>query len=71
MRQNVSTVKSSAAPLSRTMREEIEALRKWARVRARLASSEDSEALPEADKATPRLKQEEWHNPFVPPSEGR
>jgi len=56
-------------PLSRTMREEIEGLRKWALVRTRLASSGESEVLPDADQATPRLKQE-WHNPFVPPQKG-
>ncbi len=53
-------------PLSRTMREEIEALRKWAKVRARAAAADDGEPLPETDKSTPRLKQESWNNPFVP-----
>ena len=33
-------------PLSKTMRENIEGMRKWAKYRARLASSEEKESLP-------------------------
>jgi SpoVK/Ycf46/Vps4 family AAA+-type ATPase len=55
-------------PLSRTMREQIEDLRQWAKVRARLASGQVSEALPQdaAEAAAPRLRQEATRNPFIP-----
>lgn len=55
-------------PLSRTMGDQIESLRRWSKVRARLASSESAEALPPetSDSATPKLKQETRRNPFVP-----
>ena len=55
-------------PLSRTMREEIEGLRRWARVRARLASTQEPEPVPaEGPSATaPRLRQETNRNPFIP-----
>ena len=55
-------------PLSRTMRDQIDSLRRWAKVRARLASSESPESLPqeEPDVATPRLRQEATRNPFIP-----
>lgn len=55
-------------PLSRTMAEHITQLREWARVRARLASPEEPEAVPADDQArVPRLRQE-THNPFIPRS---
>lgn len=55
-------------PLSRTMREQIEGLRKWAKVRARFASGQDPEALPKeiSDESVPRLRQETSRNPFIP-----
>ena len=55
-------------PLSRTMRDEIENLRRWAKVRARLASSQEPEPLPSENQGakTPRLKQEGTRNPFIP-----
>lgn len=55
-------------PLSRTMREQIDGLRQWAKVRARLAAGEPPEALPEEnpDAAAPRLRQEATRNPFIP-----
>lgn len=55
-------------PLSRTMREQIDSLRQWAKVRARLATGEQPEPLPQesADAAAPRLRQEATHNPFIP-----
>jgi len=57
-------------PLSRTMREAINGLREWAKARARLASSEPAEPLPDdAGTAVPVLKQER-RNPFARP-EGR
>lgn len=54
-------------PLSRTMREQIEGLRQWAKVRARVASATPPETLvPEpAERAVPRLRQEATRNPFV------
>jgi AAA+ superfamily predicted ATPase len=57
-------------PLSRTMSESIAQLREWARVRARLASSDLPELLPAAADRVPRLKQEETRNPFIPGSRG-
>ncbi len=55
-------------PLSRTMHDEIDGLRKWAKVRARLANGERPEDLPteKADGATPKLRQEASRNPFIP-----
>jgi ATP-dependent 26S proteasome regulatory subunit len=55
-------------PLSRTMRDQIEDLRKWAKVRARLATGQAPEALPQAtaETAVPQLKQETTRNPFIP-----
>lgn len=52
-------------PLSRTMDEQIAALRRWARVRARSASSEEPEPLPAPTQPVPKLRQE-TRNPFVP-----
>ncbi|MCA9710875.1 MAG: AAA family ATPase, partial [Myxococcales bacterium] len=55
-------------PLSRTMRDEIDGLRAWARVRARLASPSEPEPLPRDPEgsAIPRLRQEATRNPFIP-----
>ena len=56
-------------PLSRTMREQIEDLRKWAKVRARLAAGDDPEPLPQdvpGSSPAPRLLQETTRNPFIP-----
>ncbi len=52
-------------PLSRTMDEQITALRQWARVRARLASSDEPEPLAAQSQLVPKLRQE-TRNPFVP-----
>lgn len=54
-------------PLSKTMNHEINGLREWAKVRARLASSERPESLPDDKRhsAAPRLRQEA-RNPFIP-----
>ena len=55
-------------PLSRTMRDQIEALRRWAKVRARPATLEQPEELPQdpANQQLPRLRQEMARNPFIP-----
>jgi SpoVK/Ycf46/Vps4 family AAA+-type ATPase len=55
-------------PLSRTMRDQIDGLRRWARVRARLATTEPPEPLPvdEVESSAPRLRQEATRNPFIP-----
>lgn len=55
-------------PLSRTMREQIEGLRQWAKVRARLATRQAPEVLPQdnPDVSVPRLRQEATRNPFIP-----
>lgn len=54
-------------PLSKTMSQTIESLRKWAKVRARFASNENTEVIldpEEKEKEIPVLKQEK-HNPFI------
>jgi ATP-dependent 26S proteasome regulatory subunit len=55
-------------PLSRTMRDQIDSLRQWAKVRARLAAGEPPEPLPpeNPEAAAPRLRQEATRNPFIP-----
>lgn len=55
-------------PLSRTMRDQIESLRQWAKVRARLANGERPEDLPSenTESAAPKLRQEAGRNPFIP-----
>ncbi len=55
-------------PLSRTMRDQIDGLRQWAKVRARLAAGEPPEPLPHenVEAAAPRLRQEASRNPFIP-----
>ena len=66
--RHISSALQNTFPLSRTMRDQIEGLRKWAKVRARLATSDEPEPLPNesADAATPRLRQEATRNPFIP-----
>ncbi len=56
-------------PLSKTMKETITSLRKWAKARAVLASSErpdltDDEKSSDRDEV-PKLKQERYSNPFI------
>jgi AAA+ superfamily predicted ATPase len=56
----------STYPLSLTMAEHIDQLRRWARARARLASPNEPERLPtQAMESVPRLPQE-TRNPFIP-----
>ncbi len=55
-------------PLSRTMHDQIDSLRQWARVRARLAAGEPPEPLPKESSEAPRLRQETTRNPFIPGS---
>ena len=53
-------------PLSRTMHETIEKMRKWAKSRAVFASSEKPEELNVTEtKDIPKLKQETYNNPFI------
>lgn len=53
-------------PLSRTMHETIDKMRKWAKSRAVFASSDEPETLDmTADKEIPKLKQEGYNNPFL------
>lgn len=60
----------STFPLSRTMGQQIEDLRKWARVRARLAGTDEPDPLPaEAATGIPKLRQE-TRNPFIPGGKG-
>ena len=57
-------------PLSRTMGAQIEDLRKWARVRARLAATEEPDPLPaDTETGVPKLRQE-TRNPFIPGGKG-
>ncbi len=51
-------------PLSKTMAHTINSLRKWAKTRARLASTEAVESIEEDKNTAPVLKQEKY-NPFV------
>ncbi|MFN4243041.1 MAG: AAA family ATPase [Tepidisphaerales bacterium] len=55
-------------PLSRTMRDQIIALREWARARARRASSQEPETLPKDPAGAVPLLRQEQRNPFVPPN---
>ncbi len=53
-------------PLAKTMGEVIKDMRTWAKSRAVMASSSDPEELEiPQDEKIPRLKQEEYNNPFV------
>jgi AAA+ superfamily predicted ATPase len=57
-------------PLSATMADQIDELRKWAKARARLASPQEPESLPvRGGGGVPRLRQE-TRNPFIPGSRG-
>jgi len=69
--EHIQRALESTYPLSRTMREPIEELRKWAKVRARAASAEEPESIPPDKEAVPRLRQEQVRNPFVPKREAR
>ncbi|MBI9109364.1 MAG: AAA family ATPase [Spirochaetales bacterium] len=64
--ENIFEALKSTYPLSKTMKHTIEDLRKWAKVRARFASSQETDELPEIQDAekVPQLKQEK-HNPFI------
>lgn len=66
--EHIASALDKTFPLSRTMREQIESLREWAKVRARLASGQAPEALPHetSSAAAPRLRQEATRNPFIP-----
>ena len=49
---------------------QIEDLRKWARVRARLAATEEPDPLPtDTETGVPKLRQES-RNPFIPGGKG-
>jgi SpoVK/Ycf46/Vps4 family AAA+-type ATPase len=53
-------------PLARTMHEQIDDMRQWARSRAVPASEEEPEALDEwKNDNTPKLQQEGYANPFI------
>jgi len=64
--EHIAVALKATFPLSRTMGEHIDQLRRWAKARARLASPEDPERLPASvEESVPRLRQE-TRNPFVP-----
>ncbi len=52
-------------PLSRTMHETIDKMRKWAKSRAVSASTNEPETLDDKDKDVPKLRQESYNNPFI------
>ena len=52
-------------PLSHTMKETIEKLRKWCKAKAVMASDTPPEAITPRDTDMPRLKQEGYDNPFI------
>lgn len=53
-------------PLAKTMSEVIENMRKWAKSRAVMASKEEPEKLEiKEEEKTPKLKQEQYNNPFI------
>jgi SpoVK/Ycf46/Vps4 family AAA+-type ATPase len=56
--QDIKEALEATYPLSKTMRENIESMRKWAKYRARFASSEDKESLPADAEDVPRLANE-------------
>ena len=56
--QDILRALEATYPLSKTMRENIEGMRKWAKYRARLASSEEKESLPADVEDVPRLPNE-------------
>jgi SpoVK/Ycf46/Vps4 family AAA+-type ATPase len=56
--QDIAAAIEATYPLSKTMRENIEGMRKWAKYRARLASSEMKESLPADAEDVPRLPNE-------------
>ena len=67
--EHISQALKATCPLSRTMRNQIVQLREWAKARARLATAESSEQLPNDNiDSVPVLRQEQ-RNPFVPRSD--
>lgn len=53
-------------PLAKTMSEVINDMRKWAKSRAVMASSKEAENLEiEKEEKIPKLKQEQYNNPFI------
>ena len=62
--QDIADSLEATYPLSKTMRENILEMRKWAKFRARLASEEVTEILPEMTEEIPRLATER-RNLFV------
>jgi SpoVK/Ycf46/Vps4 family AAA+-type ATPase len=63
--QHVLAAMKATTPLSRTMKAQIDELRRWARVRARLATSDLPEPIAGDGASVPTLRQEQ-RNPFVP-----
>ena len=62
--QDIASSLEATYPLSKTMRENILEMRKWAKFRARLASDDATEILPEITEEVPRLATER-RNLFV------
>jgi AAA+ superfamily predicted ATPase len=63
--EHISQAIEKTFPLSRTMHETIDKMRKWAKSRAVLASIETAETLEDKNKDIPKLKQESYNNPFI------
>ena len=62
---HISKAIAKTYPLSCTMSETIEKMRKWAKSRAVAASTENAEPLDNKNGDTPKLKQETYSNPFI------
>ena len=66
---HISQALKATCPLSRTMRNQIVQLREWAKARARLATAESSEPLPNDNVDSVPVLRQEQRNPFVPRSD--
>jgi SpoVK/Ycf46/Vps4 family AAA+-type ATPase len=66
---HISQALKATCPLSRTMRNQIVQLREWAKARARLATAEASEPLPDDNVDSVPVLRQEHRNPFVPRSD--
>lgn len=63
--QDITDAIGKTFPLSRTMHETIKKMRLWAKSRAVAASNDEPEILEDKDKDVPKLKQENYNNPFI------
>ena len=66
--EHIAKALNKTFPLSRTMRDQIDSLRQWVKLRARFAAGDPPEPLAQdsTEAAAPRLRQEACRNPFIP-----